>query len=206
MFCNKIKIASAARKPWGSVNRRLALSSSVRFHPLHRSRRRGVRLQAHQETVPGPQNPLAPHRIAFVGHRRAADLIGLERLFHLFCAKRATADRCPSCGADWARPDKHIDNLRIDFAGVGLPRSRHNCRQNPSLLATSRSSSRNLRMIARENRARKNWLACRWSLLILRASSETDAVLDLCQIERQVIGPQASSLYRQSSAEPAASV
>ena len=68
-------------------------------------------------------NPLGPHRVSLVGHRRGADLLGLERLFELAFVRQQ-----PQIGAEamgtLGEPRQGADDLGIDLARIGLARDR----------------------------------------------------------------------------------
>ena len=66
-------------------------------------------------------HPLGPHRVPLVGHRRRADLLGLERLLDL-----ALVGQQPQVGAEpvgaLGDPRQRAEHLGVDLARVGLAR------------------------------------------------------------------------------------
>ena len=88
------------------------------FQPLGGGGGGGAGLQA-EDKAGQSANPLGAHRIAFVGHGRRADLLGLERFFELLAALQQ-----PQIGGGFRRALGHarqgVEHLGVDFAGIGL--------------------------------------------------------------------------------------
>ena len=88
------------------------------LHPLYGGGRRGAGLKAENKAGQAA-DALGPHRISFVSHRRTADLVGFERLFDLF-ARRQESQVRRHFVRRLSNSGEQIDNLRINFAAVGL--------------------------------------------------------------------------------------
>ena len=88
------------------------------LQPLRRRRLGGVARQADQEARQAA-HPLAAHGVAFVGHRRGADLARSDGLIDLLAVGEQAqigavlVGRLPQAG-------QHIEDLAIDLARVGL--------------------------------------------------------------------------------------
>ena len=113
-------MASTARNACGSDQPADGAVVERALQPLGRRGLAGGRRQGQHE--PGQRaHPLGPHRVALVGHRRRADLLGLERLLEL-----ALVGQQPQVGAEPVRalgdPRQRGQHLGVDLARVGLAR------------------------------------------------------------------------------------
>ena len=159
------------------------------FHPLSRRGHRGAALQAHDKPTECTDS-LAPHRVAFVGHRRAANLFLFKRLFDFFAAGEQA-----DVGGDLvqALPDsgQGVEQLSVDLAWVSLSGDRVDGIKG-ELFRDSFLEGSHFVLVAREQ-LEEAGLGSRGALG--RAGSQRfETMFDRFEIKNQVVDPQAGSL------------
>ena len=129
------------------------------LQPLGRRGLGGGRRQRHHE--PGQRaDALGAHRVALVGHRRGADLLGLERLLQLALVGQQPQVRAEPVGA-LADARQRGEHLGVDLARVGLARDGDTSPRSRTPRPPSCRAPRPWRR--RRRRAPGSWPACRSS-------------------------------------------
>ena len=132
-------------------------------------------------------HPLGPHRIPLVGHRRRADLLGLERLFDLALVCRAAAGRCRNDARFRRSPPARQAPGRRPSASMSAPRPdrlarKSECRRQPF------DRARHLRVVAVEELEEARLSAGR--SLRSQEFQPGEPPLDLFQVENQLMAPE----------------
>lgn len=117
MHTRRLALRDGQRRAWGGKDARVVESA---LEPLHRRGHERVLVNDHQ--VPRKRaHPLASHRVALVRHRRASNLVLLERLLDLLQVREQT-----DVGADLVcgrgERGERGEDVDVDLAGVGLAR------------------------------------------------------------------------------------